>query len=218
MRTIESDYSLGMLKIKPLAPLSMVPSMPGSFYRSNPEPTYTMVYGMLENILGWHYSDSIRGLLKKHLQKTLRKEKKEFSTEVAESGFNPLIQNFISIERLFVRPATKSYNDLWTQHLKHDDKRHFDGVRNYDWRHGRLINTVSESEKATILKSIGNNFPKYYQSPKKREYVFVYGEYVYEVKVRKSLIEEIRNGINDPISPPYLGTSEGWVDVKLELI
>jgi len=207
-----------MLKIKPLAPLSMVSSMPGSFYRSNPEPTKSMIYGMLENIMGWHYSDQIRASLKKYLQKKFKTEKREVIVDSSGAGFNPIIQNFISIEKLFVRPSAMSYNDLWTQHLKHDDKRHFDGVRNYDWRHTKLINTISESEKATILKEIGNTFPKYYQSPKKREYVIVQGEYIYEVNVLGSYKDEIINRINNPVSPPYLGASEGWVDVTLEIL
>ncbi|MCB0510973.1 MAG: type I-PGING CRISPR-associated protein Cas5p [Bacteroidetes bacterium] len=207
-----------MLKIRPLSPLSMVSSIPGSFYRSNSEPTNTMVYGMLENMMGWHYSDQIRISLKKYLQKQFKKEKRSFSEESAESGYTPLIQNFISIEKLFVRPTSKSFNDLWTQHQKHNDKRHFDGVRNYDWRYTKQINTISEKEKATILKEIGNHFPKYYQSPKKREYVIAYGEYIYEISVLSSFKNELINKINSPVSPPYLGTSEGWVDVKLEML
>ena len=105
--------SRGMLKIRPLSPLSMVSSIPGSFYRSNSEPTNTMVYGMLENMMGWHYSDQIRISLKKYLQKQFKKEKRSFSEESAESGYTPLIQNFISIEKLFVRPTSKSFNDLF---------------------------------------------------------------------------------------------------------
>ena len=218
MTPADSGYSHGMLKIKPLAPLSMVSSIPGSFYRSNPEPTKAMIYGMLENIMGWHYSDQIRTSLRKYLQKKFKKDKKEFVVEASESGFNPIIQNFIVIEKLFVRPTTVSYNDLWTQHLKHDDKRHFDGVRNYDWRHTKLINTISESGKATILKELGSHFPNYYQSPKKREYVIVQGDYIYEVNVLASYKDDIISCINNPVSPPYLGTSEGWVDVTLDLL
>ena len=42
----------GKLTIEALAPLSMVSSMPGKYYRSQPEPTDAMLYGMLENALG----------------------------------------------------------------------------------------------------------------------------------------------------------------------
>lgn len=212
------EFIKAMLKIRPLAPLSMVSSIPGAFYRSNSEPTKSMVYGMIENMIGWHYSDEIRKSLKKDLQKKLKKEKQGYIDDQSESGFTPLIQNYIRIEKLFLKPSTKSFNDLWTQHLKHNDKRHFDGVRNYDWRFTKQINTISEEKKATILKDIGEHFPIYYQSPKKREYIIANGEYIFEVQVSTLFKGELLTKINDPVSPPFLGTSEGWVDVKLELL
>ena len=214
-----SNLLKAMLKIKPLAPLSMVSSIPGSFYHSNHEPTKAMIYGMLENMMGWHYSDEIRKKIKTFLQKKLKERKQDYFTEASGSGYLPLIQNFIRIEKLFLKPVTKSYNDLWTQHLKHNDKRHFDGVRNYDWRISREINNVSsDKEKENLLKKEIDKFPKYYQSPKRREYVLVQGEFIYEVYISEDFKNELLEKIERPISPPFLGTSEGWVDVKIELL
>lgn len=204
-----------MLKIQPLAPISMVASTPGSFYRSNDCPSQEMIYGMLENILGWHYSPEIRKSYIKDLKKKLKKQKTELIEAKSLSGYTPVIQNYIQIKGLFVKPYTTPYIDMWTQHLKHNDKRHFDGVRNYDHRLTREINLAEDAEKEVVLKSNIGHFPNYYQSPKKREFVIVVGEYRYEVELKEDFVDVLREGIEDPISLPYLGTSEGWVHVEL---
>lgn len=208
-----------MLRIKPLAPLSMVSSIPGSFYRSGQEPTKEMLYGMLENIMGWHYSPEIRRSIKKALNKNSKKREVKFESIFSESGYEPMLQQFVRIHKLFLKPTMESYVDLWTQHLKHNDKRHFDGIRNYDWRLAREINLVEgDKEKEALLKGNQSKFPNYYQSPKRREFVKVAGEYIYEVEVETSFVDTLLQKIEDPVSPPYLGTSEGWVDIKIELV
>lgn len=215
----EIDFKKAMLKIKPLAPLSMVSSIPGSFYRSCLEPTSAMIYGMLENIIGWHYSPEIRRVIKKSLNKNSKKNQVKFEGILSESGYEPMLQQFIRINKLFLKPPTESYSDLWTQHLKHNDERHFNGIRNYDWRLAKEINLADEREKKeTLLKSNQSQFPKYYQSPKRREFVKVTGEYIYEIEVKESFVDTLLQRIEDPISPPYLGTSEGWVEIKIDLI
>ncbi|WP_200976490.1 type I-PGING CRISPR-associated protein Cas5p [Echinicola sp. 20G] len=207
-----------MLKIRPLAPLSLVSASPGSFYRSSSKPSDEMVYGMLENIMGWHFSKEIRRDCSKVIKKRAKKDKSEWVDAKSLSGYEPVIQNYVQIKKLFVQPYTSSYIDLWTQHLKHNDKRHFDGVRNYDHRFTREINMASDSDKETILKSNIGHFPKYYQSPKKREFITVQGEYIYEVNIKEDFVNHLIDKIEDPFSVPYLGTSEGWVDVVLVMI
>src|SRR5205085_8607291 len=68
-----------ILTIDALAPLSMVTSMPGKYYRSQPEPTPEMLYGLMENALGWHISTKERTELLKRL-------KKQHKQKVSESG------------------------------------------------------------------------------------------------------------------------------------
>ena len=216
---LSNEFKVGMLRIKPLAPLSMVSSIPGSFYRSNQEPTLIMLYGMLENILGWHYSPEIRKTLKKVYIKNLKTRNLGYVVTISESGYEPVIQQYVRIKKLFFKPAVSAYTDLWTQHLKHNDKRHFDGVRNYDWRLTREINIVDKDvEKADLLKKYNDNFPNYYQSPKRREYIKVTGEYIYEIEIQLLFIDILLEKIENPYSAPYLGTSEGWVEIKIDMI
>ena len=81
-----SNYKKAMLRIQPLAPLSLVTSIPGSFYLSSQEPTEAMIYGMLENIIGWHYSPEIRKALKKVAVKNLKKTKQAYKDFTSESN------------------------------------------------------------------------------------------------------------------------------------
>ena len=44
-----------VLSIRPLAPLSMVSELPGSFYKTMKYPSKKMLCGLFENMLGWHF-------------------------------------------------------------------------------------------------------------------------------------------------------------------
>src|SRR5205085_4659084 len=68
------------LTIDALAPLSMVTSMPGKYYRSQPEPTDEMLFGLFENALGWHITgknDVERDKLVKELARRHRTEERK---------------------------------------------------------------------------------------------------------------------------------------------
>lgn len=212
------EYKRAMLKVRPLAPLSLVSSIPGSFYRSNHEPTQSMLFGLLENMLGWHYSPEIRRAIKRAVNKN-SKSKVKFEDVFSESGYEPMVQQYVRIHKLFLKPITESYVDLWTQHLKHNDKRHFDGIRNYDWRLAKQISLVDgDKQKEALLKSNQSKFPNYYQSPKRREFIKVTGEYIYRIEIENSFVDTLLEKVENPVSPPFLGTSEGWVDVKIDLV
>ena len=49
-----------LMELTPLAPLSMVSSLPGSYYKTEKTPTKLMLAGLFENILGWHFDDNLR--------------------------------------------------------------------------------------------------------------------------------------------------------------
>ena len=71
-----------ILTIDALAPLSIVAKMPGKYYRSQSSPTNEMLYGLLENALGWHISEKDRNELIKKLQKKHGK-----TAEASGTGF-----------------------------------------------------------------------------------------------------------------------------------
>ncbi|MFT4343960.1 MAG: type I-PGING CRISPR-associated protein Cas5p [Candidatus Woesearchaeota archaeon] len=232
------------LSIEPLAPLSMVSILPGSYYRSARKPTKYMICGMLENILDFHYDKSTRNKMLKEMKKYLKKHfKHDFDIRscISPSGYISILYPLIEIElELFSTPL--SYDDLWTQHLKHNDKRHVDGVRNSDYRvypkirilEKKYFNAISQSkdkkEIADLKKELSkkieelkiqelkkNIFPNFYQSPKRREFIIVNEKYQYRISTNEGLFNTLQKAI-DENNIAYLGTSEGWVNVEIEKI
>jgi CRISPR-associated protein Cas5 len=224
-----------ILTIEALAPLSMVTSMPGKYYRSQPEPTPEMLYGLLENALGWHVADKERNELRKKLERKLNQN-------VFETGVG-----FVSVLQFHVRMATTSlppvmhYDDLWSQHLKGGS--FLGGSRNYDYRVIPLINaqrsgriTIGDGSEAkgfskdpnklTDFKD-GDNihvnvvrkyFPQYYSSPTPREYVIPQGTYKYVLETSLHLAELIGQAVENPAAPLYLGSNDGWVEATWEVL
>jgi CRISPR-associated protein Cas5 len=224
-----------MLNVEALAPLSMVTSMPGKYYRSQPEPTPAMLYGLLENALGWHISDKERNEIRKKLQR-------KHGQTAAESGVG-----FVSILQFHLRfgiaviPPLIHYDDYWSQHLKGGS--FLGGSRNYDYRviplmnaqkaervtiadgseqkgfskNPELLNTFSDGDKVHI-NVVRKYFPQYYASPTPREYVIPKGAYKYMVETSEDLSRLIANAIENPLAPLYLGSNDGWVEVKWEVI
>lgn len=230
-----------ILWIEPLAPLSMVISMPGSYYKSQGEPSSLMIYGMLENVIGWHFDDKIRKDILKRMKVVFDQKFKikGHSTECSEVGYTPIIQHHVKIESpALVQPNKQFYEDFWTQHLKDGDERHFGGARNYDLKIERMVNLSKDLEKeaksesnkeikkqmtdrakrirAVIMKRYKTYMPNYYSSPKKREFVLTTGAYGYKVHLSDSFFSMLANAIEELSYPLYIGTNEGWVNIKLQ--
>lgn len=221
----------GKLFIEALAPLSMVASLPGKYYRSQREPTPQMLYGLIENALGWHISDVER----KELEKKL---KKRFGVEPEKSGVG-----FVSLLQFHLRFATSlippllHYDDLWAQHLKGGS--FIGGSRNYDSRAIKIMNAErgkkiaindlgSSSKDSEKLHNVEENdkihvnvvksyFPQYYVSPTPREYVIPQGEYIFVVETSEVLAEMLRTAFDNPAAPLYLGSNDGWVEARWEI-
>jgi CRISPR-associated protein Cas5 len=211
-----------ILFIQPLAPLSLVGSIPGSYYKSLNEPTLIMIYGMLENMLGWHFSDEIRKSIIKESQKHQKKKIKNLvfeDYESSETKYVPLLQSHIKIEYpALLKPQVSRYEDYWTQHLKGSDMRHLNGARNYDWEIEKAVNDLGNDQKEidSFFKQNQNLFPKYYSSPKKREFIVLTGKYGYKIRTNAELLNRLTDVSQNSVSPIYLGANEGWVDINIK--
>ncbi|MBW7941199.1 MAG: type I-PGING CRISPR-associated protein Cas5p [Candidatus Kuenenia stuttgartiensis] len=217
------------LFIEPLAPLSLVTSMPGAYYRSQREPSQFMIYGMLENLLGWHFTDSERNLIIKELKKYYKKHYKsdkglaKIDFDNTGVGFKPLLQHHLKIKKLLLKPHIESFDDYWTQHLKDVDQRHAKGTRNYDHRIETKANAIYAMDKERrdnawkeLFEQQTGLFPSYYQAPTKREFIVTYGKFGYVIVATSNLLNEIINSISNLENPLYLGTNEGWIDLEIE--
>jgi CRISPR-associated protein Cas5 len=230
------DFSVrGKLIIEALSPLSMVASLPGKYYRSQREPTPQMLYGLIENALGWHVSDKERKEIGKKLKNKFGEELKKSSV-----GFISLLQFHLRFSTSVIPPLLH-YDDLWAQNLK--GASFISGSRNYDNRAIKVMNAYrkgdvsfgDQSEAKGFSKDPnkirdfkqGENlhlnvvrpyFPQYYISPTPREYIIPQGEYKFVVETSGTLAKMLAEAFENPAAPLYLGSNDGWIDARWEVI
>lgn len=236
----------GKLTIDALAPLSMVSSMPGKYYRCQPEPTDEMLFGMLENALGLHLTSKADKDREKLIKKLAINQKTEIQT--SDVGFSSFLQFHIRVSTRCV-PDLIHYDDYWSQHQR--GASFVGGSREYDYRaipimnlHSQKgippnatkekkriefsdtadaikdrekINTFEEWEKIHI-NVIRPYFPQYYVSPTPRGYIVPQGSYKYVLETSAKISKLLMEILENPTSPIYLGSNDGWIDVLYEEI
>lgn len=148
----------GKLVIKALKPLSMTTTQPGTYYRSQPAPTKEMLYGMLENALGWHFPQDVRKGILKELRKAAKEKlgrghelkKTPWITgdedEESGAGFQSLLQHHLKFPGPHFEPATIHFDDLWARHV-HGKSTNFPGGSRYsDYHVERIVNLKKQGE------------------------------------------------------------------------
>ncbi len=207
-----------ILVVKPLAPLSMVSNLPGSYYKTERVPTKPMLCGLFENLLGWHFSEEDRIKIFKEMQKNHKKQyKKNLEKEESESGYQLLLGYYFEITPQVLIPVLKHYEDLWTQHMIGADERHSRGAVHYDWRieyEREKVKNESKSHTA-FFKANEDKFPLYYRRVPKREFIIAQGDYRLKLNMNSNLLTMLKEKTEEN-NLGYLGTSEGWVNISFE--
>lgn len=110
------------LIIEPLAPLSMVSDIPGTYYKTQEVPDKYKLCGLFENILGWHFSKNDRTKIAKKIKDFNAKKLKDksYTSKQANSGFQPLLFDFFEVGMVFKNPSV-NYNDLWKRSFSRMD-------------------------------------------------------------------------------------------------
>jgi CRISPR-associated protein Cas5 len=220
-----------VLTIEPLAPLSMVSTMPGSFYKTLSEPSKFHIFGAFENALGWHFDEKTRREIRKKINAFFKKNKTSAPTwEDSDVGYLPLLEHILEIKPnpLILKTPKIFYKDLWKQMRKRGDWGHARGTINID--HEVITKKIAFISDNNIEKLEGNektkafdeffkrhqgNFPMYYTATGNREFVVLLtGSYYYNIKMSEKFFEILRcTLIENNIT--YLGTNEGWVNLKI---
>lgn len=221
-----------ILNIDALAPLSMVSKMPGKYYRCQPAPTHEMLYGLLENALGWHISTPERDQLIRKMEKRLGR-----LMSVSGVGFRSLLQYHIRFG-MEILPVVTHYSELWSQHLH--GASFVGGSREHGYEAIPLMNAIAskqvqvndraeanknpnlltafQSGQIVHLNVLRPYFPQYYISPTLREYVVAHGPYQYRIETSPEMAELLAVAMADPAAPLYLGSNDGWVDVEWRIL
>jgi len=219
-----------ILEIEPLAPLSMVSELPGSYYKTLKSPDKKMLCGLFENILGWHINLADRKAIIKELTTLRKKQAKknpqlEFVDRTKGSTYSPLLMDYFDII-LPVIPATGFYDDLWSKAYRRADADvHPKGTFNLDYRiiplkrqQPRDKDKPQKIDNAALFDFFKKNvdsYPLYYSTPTSREYVFVKGKYQIQIAIDSDLYKMLCDRLTCE-NIGYLGSSEGWIDLKFE--
>lgn len=217
-----------ILEIEPLAPLSMVSELPGSYYKTLKSPDKKMLCGLFENILGWHINLAHRKEIIKELTTSRKKQAKkkpqlEFVDKTKGSTYIPLLMDYFEI-LLSVIPEVGLYDDLWSKAYRRADAIvHPKGTFNISFDLIPLKRELKRSEKntkqiddSTLEKFFKDNieqFPQYYSTPTTREYVFANGLYEIQIIIDHDLYKLLKEQLLSE-NLGFLGTSEGWVNLK----
>lgn len=232
LKTSPNFSARGILSVEALAPLSIVAKMPGKYYRSQPEPSETMLLAMLENALGWHIAETDRNKILKGLEK-----RHKSPASKSNVGFGSVLQWHLRFGVKFI-PAAMHYDDLWAQHLRGSSFP--DGSRNYDSeiiplmnakragkitvgdtadckREPELLRDFQDGDKINIAL-LRPHFPQYYASPTPREYIVPNDAFRYQIATSPQLAVLIAEALDNPQAPLYLGSNDGWVDATWEAL
>lgn len=215
--------SEAILQILPLAPLSMVSDIPGTYYKTRDIPDKFKICGLFENVLGWHFDKNLRAELAKEQQKIITKRTKDkgYTFPVSHSSYQPLLHSFFELG-VVRKNQSQRYNDLWKKAFaRMDADVHPKGTPNLDYNILKLKYPHLNEGKPLFdfFKANAGSFPMYYTSPTLREYVtyqVFYDEYPIEIKltIHASLLELLKDELSRT-SSAYLGNSEGWVEINL---
>lgn len=211
-----------LLIIEPLAPLSMVSTLPGSYYKSLDMPTKANLCGMFENILGWHIGQKDRKAIWKAMMKVYKKSYR--ITEVEETtsavGYTSLLGHLFKVELPIRPPIVCRYDDIWKQQrTRKDGDVHPKGTPNISYelmpiRSNYENITGEEFDLSKFYSKYIDKYPMYYTSKSIREFVVFDQCFEIKLKINSQLLNQLRLSIDD-LSPSYLGTNEGWVSVKI---
>jgi CRISPR-associated protein Cas5 len=205
------------LVIQPLAPLSMVSDIPGTYYKTQEVPDKYKLCGLFENLLGWHFDKNDRAAITKDLKKfnvkTLKNDK--YVSKEANSSFQPLLFDFFETG-LVLRHQSVQYNDLWKKAFSRmDADTHAKGTPNLDYEVLKKKHiALKDVPIADFFKENKKNYPMYYTSPTLREYIAYSGVIEIKIDMHVPLFDELQTALLNN-STAYLGNSEGWVEINM---
>lgn len=218
------------LRIEPLAPLSMVSELPGSFYKTTKNPNKKMICGLLENILGWHIDCADRITIVDDYQKYWKKKKIKVQNYVKGSTFIPLLMDYFDIrDEIKVEfSEVNFFDDYWSRlYRRNDAVVHPKGTENIDYqllpkkwklkRDDKEPQKVDNNALEVFFKENIGNFPMYYSTPTIREYIHLNGVYIVPLLIDNALYKMLELEIEEN-NIGYLGNSEGWINLKLTRI
>jgi CRISPR-associated protein Cas5 len=220
-----------MLVIESLSPISMVSEIPGSHYKTSILPSKHQLCGLFENLLGWHIGLKHRKELLKKLKEIYKKSYKiDLDIPKSNSGYDPLVYHLFDIDSkgVTVQPAKIHFDDLWKKAFRRTDAVvHPKGTPNLDYSMVKIKRELSrkkdkpeqvdDKELEKLFKANLGKFPFYYATLASREYILAQGSWYLTLLIDSKFLSLLQNSIKQN-SLAYMGTSDSWVDIKIEIL
>jgi len=198
------------LKIDALMPLSMNSGVPGQFYASASKPSEVMILGLLENALGIYLTTKSRAKLNKIAKKGAKNK-----AVIKTSKFESVLQRHVIVLSITDSFCLR-YTDYFARQTTRDEgEARLKGGANHSYSLVSSLEQLSDSSDKATLKKMSSQVALFSTSPSKREYVEPLMPYIVKLQTSKMLKKCIISAIKEPVSPLFLGNSEGWVDVEV---
>lgn len=212
-----------MLEIEPLAPLSMVSDLPGSYYKTLKSPSKKMLCGLFENTLEWHIDAADRKEIIKEIKKIRKKQNLSFPEEVG-SSFAPLLLEYFEV-KIKKLPPFFHFDDYWSKAFRRADAIvHPKGTVNLNYelvsrkrdlqRNEKKESLIDDKALESFFKKHKEGYPLYYSSPTGREYIHLAGKYQFKLEMDRSLFQMLQKKV-ESVNIGFLGNSEGWVNLNI---
>lgn len=225
------------IRIHPLGPLSMISGQPMDFIKSDVIPTTKMLYGMIENLIGFHFNIEQRKIIIQQLKRFYGNDVFNllFVQTNNDKKFFPLIQHILRFS-LKNNPQDiidsaeffNDYSSIMNERLVNglELKTHFNGSRIYDKEN--LANYKSNKEflssnpgkklsksESDRIQKIKNKLTRFYTKPINRQYVILKEDIILTCCCTDELYNLIKesNNINKSL---FLGHSESLVEIEVQ--
>ena len=159
----------------------------------------------------------------------------------SDSGFVSLLGHHLVFDGLREIPPVLGYDDLWARQAHRADD-FWGGSRRYDARLDGLVTKLRtgdvklaskgtathvelesvergvEAGETVFQTALKPRFPYYYVSPTRRGYVVPLGVYRFGASATPAVADLVERALDDPAAPLYLGSNDGWVDARWEVL
>lgn len=200
-----------VLELIPQSPLS-ISRYKGTVNKTMVKPSNHNILGLVENILGIHFSLKMR-------KEIIKKYKINYTDRMDGRLFVSLLEDKVIIESIKNPNVVECFMDSYAYLNKRvGEDPHIKGIKNCDvsLQHHKkttLTNLTGTSESKDMLKA-SENFPTYYTSLYNKEWVITEGSYFIRLKTTESIKKELIEKLEENNSY-YLGNNESIISVKI---
>jgi hypothetical protein len=189
---LDDSTAEATLVIEPLTPVAMNSSVPSKHMRTATVPPVRQVKGMFENALGLQFGVT------------------ELRQDVGE-------QLGVKISRQSTRRFQTLLEAVEIEPHEHDDPDSFT-FDDDQWLHKWRPSSKTRKSASVVdyrFADPDNNHHAFGKTVARREHLVTTVSWRFTVRAPSSFLDVLRDALEDPAAPLYIGTSDGWIDATL---